>query len=230
MVFLYSKDKTNGFSEKIKTFFDNSRRADIENISDKCSFLLSDLNLIIDEFSKIDTPRRKSNSPPWYNNFLKKLITKKKLYLKYTLGRSTISYNGFRLYRTKILKAIKKEKRIYNLFNNCLNEKREFFRNVNNVTGRTQKHTVKKIITDEHEYENREEIAENFNEYFSTIGQTINQQIKNCTESYPIDETEFSMFLKPSNIPEVKKVIDNLNAHKSAGIDGYPADVIQGLL
>ena len=58
MVFLYSKDKFNAFSEKVETFFDNSWRADIENISDKCSFLISDLNLIIDEFSEIDTPRR----------------------------------------------------------------------------------------------------------------------------------------------------------------------------
>ena len=64
MVFLYSKDKFNAFSEKVETFFDNSWRAVIENISDKCSFLISDLNLIIDEFSKIDTPGRKSNSPP----------------------------------------------------------------------------------------------------------------------------------------------------------------------
>ena len=230
MVFLYSKDKFNAFSEKVETFFDNSWRADIENISDKCSFLISDLNLIIDEFSKIETPRRKSNSPPWYNNYLRNLITKgKKLYLKYTLDRSRISYNGFRLYRTKVLKAIKKEKRIYydNLFNNCLKDKREFFCNLNNVTGRTCKQTIKKIISDEHEYEKPEEIVEKFNEYFSRIGQTINQQIENCTESYSINETEFSMFLKSTNIPEVKKVIDNLNAHKSAGIDGIPADVIK---
>ena len=149
--------------------------------------------------------------------------------MEYTLDRSTISYNGFQLYRTKVLKAIKKEKRIYydNLFNNCLKDKREFFRNLNNVTGRTYKHTIKKIISDEHEYEKPEEIDEKFNEYFSTIGQTINQQLENCTESYPINETEFSMFLKPTNIPEVKKVIDNLNAHKSAGIDRIPADVIK---
>ena len=83
------------------------------------------------------------------------------------------------------------------------------------------------MISDEHEYEKPEEIVEKFNEYFSTIGQTINQQIENCTESYSINETEFSMFLKSTNIPEVKKVIDNLNAHKSAGIDGIPADVIK---
>ena len=232
MVFLHSKDKFNAFSEKVETFFDNSWRADIENISEKCSFLISDLNLIIDEFSKIDTPRRKSNCPPWYN-YLRSLITKRKiLYLKYTLDKSTISYNGFRLYRTKVLKAIKKEKRIYydNLFNNCLKDKREFFCNLNNVTGRTYKHTIKKIISDEHEYEKPEEIVGKFNEYFSTIGQTINQQIENCTESYPINETEFSMFLKPTNIPEVKKVIDNLNAHKSAGIAGMPADVIKNLV
>ena len=58
MVFLYSKDKFSAFSEKVEIFFDNSWRADIENISDKCSFLISDLNLIINEFSKIDTPRK----------------------------------------------------------------------------------------------------------------------------------------------------------------------------
>ena len=149
--------------------------------------------------------------------------------MKYTLDRSTISDNGFRLYRTKVLKAIKKENRIYsdNLFNNCLEDKREFFCNLYNVTGRTYKHTIKKIFSDEHEYEKPEEIVEKFIEYFSTIGQAKNQQIGNCTGSYPINETEFSMFLKPTNIPEVKKVIDNLNAHKSAGIDGIPADVIK---
>ena len=91
MVFLYSKDKSKAFSEKVETFFDNSWQADIKNISDKCSFLISDLNLIIDEFSNIDTPRRKSNSPPWYNNYHRNLITRrKKFYSKYTLDRSTI--------------------------------------------------------------------------------------------------------------------------------------------
>ena len=34
-----------------------------------------------------------------------------------------------------------------NLFNNCLNDKRKFFRNLNNVTGRTQKHTINKTGT-----------------------------------------------------------------------------------
>ena len=39
---------------------------------------------------------------------------------------------------------------------------------------------------------------------------TINQHIKNCTDSYSVKETEFSMFLQHTNIPEVKEVIDIL--------------------
>ena len=35
IVFLFSKEKINASSEKVKTFFDNSWQADIKNISDK---------------------------------------------------------------------------------------------------------------------------------------------------------------------------------------------------
>ena len=75
--------------------------------------------------------------------------------------------------------------------------------------------------------EKLEENTEKFNEYFSRIGQTKYKQTKNYTDSYQVNETEFSKFLKHINFHKVKKVIDKLKPHKSASLDGIPAEVIK---
>ena len=106
-------------------------------------------------------------------------------------------------------------------------DKHSFFRHLNCVTGRTHRYSVKKVVVDDNEYTKPEDIAEKFNEHFSTIGQTINERIDPCSKTYAEKETEFSMFLRPTNPTEIIRIIQNLKSHKEFGPDGIPAEVIK---
>ena len=142
--------------------------------------------MVIDEYATMEKPTGKRSSPPWYNNRLRNMITKrKKLYLQYTTDGCTTSYNRFRLYRTKVSRAIREDKNMYynKLFESCIYDKHAFFRHLNYVTGRTYRYTVKKVVVDDNEYTKPEDIAEKFNEHFSTIGQTINERIAPCSKT-----------------------------------------------
>ena len=175
------------FCEDIEKVFSSNWGSGLEDLSNKCSLLLSDINMVIDKYATLDKPTGKRSCPPWYNNRLRNMITKrKKLYLQYTTDGSTTSYNRFRLYRSKVSRTIREEKKIYynNLFESCIYDKHAFFRNLNIVTGRTHRYSVKKIVIEDDEYTKPEEIAEKFNQHFSTIGQTINERIAPCSETY----------------------------------------------
>ena len=228
--FLLSQRKLRAFCEDIEKVFNCNWGSDVEDISNKCSLLLSDINMVIDEYATLDKPTGKRSSPPWYNNRLRNMITKrKKLYLQYTTDGCTTSYNRFRLYRTKVSRAIREDKNMYynKLFESCIYDKHAFFRHLNYVTGRTYRYTVKKVVVDDNEYTKPEDIAEKFNEHFSTIGQTINERIAPCSKTYAEKETEFSMFLRPTTPTEIIRIIKNLKSHKAFGPDGIPAEIIK---
>ena len=99
------------------------------NVSLKSSHFLADLNKLTDQNASILKPVSRKTSQPWFNNNLRNMITKRsRLYKKYSADRLAKSYNNFRLFRSRVHKAINKQKQIYynNIFEKCLNDKSFF--------------------------------------------------------------------------------------------------------
>ena len=230
MRFIHSEHKMRAFSHRIRTVFSVFWGIDLTDVSKLCSQLITGLNEVIDEFATSTQPVKKKSSPPWFNNYLRNLITKrKKFYTEFTKDRSTETHNRFRLYRTKVHKAIKREKNLYynKLFENCLKDKRAFFRNLNKVTGRSQHYSVKKLVIKDQEYTKPDDIAEKFNDHFANVGELINSQIQTDSFQFSEPESNFSMFLKPVTVIEIEKIIQDLKSYKSVGLDGIPGEIIK---
>ena len=109
-----------------------------------------------------------------------------KLYRQFSNDKSIASYSRFRLFRSKVHKSIINVKRRYynDLFENCLTDKRAFFRNLNNLTGRLNKSDVQKLIVKGEEITEPFKLAEKFNEHFARIGADIKSNIADCTVLY----------------------------------------------
>jgi len=75
-------------------------------------------------------------------------------------------------------------------------------------------------------------IANKFNEYFthSHIGPNLDDKIPYISGShldYIKNTVSKSMFIKPTNVYEIKKIISELHSGKSPGYDGFSAKVIK---
>ena len=152
------------------------------------------------------------------------------LYEKYSADRLAKSYNNFRLFRSRVHKAINKQKQIYNnIFENCLNDK-SFFRNLNSVAGRLHKYSVKKIVVQGKEFTQSADIAEQFNQHFVYIGEKINNSIAPTNTNSIQEDVIFSMYLEPVTTAEIHNIIMGLKSHRSMGPDGIPSEVLKHCL
>ena len=67
------------------------------------------------------------------------------------------------------------------------------------------------------------------NEFFTNIGKKLAESIP-LTDSVPnLDINEFSMYLYPVTVDEVKQIVSNLKPKKSSGYDGISNNVLKEL-
>lgn len=144
------------------------------------------------------------------------------------------------VYKTKrkdVFNMIQKSKSnfYYKAFKNCKNKPSKMWTLINDLTRNKVKETavpVKlqkglEIVTDE------TEICEYFNDYFSTIGEVLANEIpKRCHPNMsPIARThsqELSQ-LSPATTEEVLKVCNQLDSNTSSGVDGISTKTIKCL-
>ena len=75
-------------------------------------------------------------------------------------------------------------------------------------------------------------IANKFNEYFTHIGPNLADKIPYISGShldYMKNTVSKNMFIKPTNVYEIKKIISVLRSGKSSGYDGFSAKVIKAI-
>ena len=76
-------------------------------------------------------------------------------------------------------------------------------------------------------FDNLAKLAEQFNEFFSTIGEQLSNKIPtyqaNHFQTYLAKRVSESMFLEPTNITEIVNTILSLNVNKAVGYDNIPA-------
>jgi len=76
-------------------------------------------------------------------------------------------------------------------------------------------------------------IANKFNEYFTHSGPNLADKIPYISGShvdYMNNTVSKSMFIKPTNVYEIKKIISELHNGKSPGYDGFSAKVLKLLV
>ena len=123
---------------------------------------------------KLKNNRQKSSKPPWYDNHLKKRISKRnKLHTRFTRAHTSDQFSILKHSRKHVRTLLKlRKKQFYNrLFEVLWRINKTFFQNLNNLVGRKNRRSlITSLYVNKKEINNDSEIAENFNERFVTVG------------------------------------------------------------
>ncbi len=89
---------------------------------------------------------------------------------------------------------------------------------------------IHKIISDNNEITKDKDIANSFNKFFCTVGQSLAKNIRNTKANYSTylnPSSKDSMFLHPVTETEISKAIDSLQANKAVGDLDIPVKIIK---
>lgn len=224
--------KFRDFSLRNKRRFDecraevfNSHVVNYENdINLEVEKFLSLIKRTLNNFFPIKTKHlsMKRVEMPWLSTDTIKHINKKHQLFK-ALKRGLLSYATFKNFCKQLKRLIELLKRNYFNEKFCRHKSdgKKTWQIINFISGRGKKRQVQTIkLPDGSIIDNEVGIAENFNEYFSSIGQETQSNLNPPLLKYDtlIPENTCSMFLTPSSRSEVKSVIKGLK-NKGGSLD-----------
>ena len=181
--------------------------------------------------------RKKLHDKPWITPGIKNSISKKNiLYRKYITKPSITLKNKLSSYRRILQRIIKSTQATY--YKNILTSRQTSSRNawvvINKlVKGKTntKSPSVDTISYKGSTYSKNIDIANAFNDYFSSVGDTLSQHINSSISPlhYLKQSEKHTIFLSPISVDEVLKYIHSLKPGKAPGIDGIPPKIVRSV-
>ena len=100
---------------------------------------------------------------------------------------------------------------------------------------KSDKDNVKELKIGDTVVNDKQIIADKFNEYFAHVGQNLAKQIQPCDGSFADTITKnytinCSMFVEPTNVFEVMNIVNDLQPNKAPGYDSYSPKVIKSVM
>ena len=161
----------------------------------------------------------RSEYAPWLTGNLKKAMHHRDYLRKMAVKHNSPNFNyAYKRQRNKVNKNIKESKSAYYKDNitNIKGNPREMWRYINQLTGKRSKTTnIPNIDYNGSSIENKEDIVNLFNKYFSEIGKTLPEKIE-------ISDLNYINFLKQTDginlkkLEEVLSELKNLKGSKSS--------------
>jgi len=194
------------------------------NVNEATNETIKYLNRIIDEHTAIETKNQANHfikDKPWISKEIKTLINKRnKLRQLLIRNNSNSTLKAiYKVQRNKIIALIKLTKNRYYraLIDKSKDNKKYLWENVNSIIEKKQKN--KNTLPEG----NINETANNFNNFFSEIVQTImkkNKDLNNLSKhNFKRANTIDPIILKPINDYELTTIIENLKYTKSKSLD-----------
>ena len=134
---------------------------------------------------------------------------------------------------TKIVNvALRKAKSAFyaSQIENVTGNPKKAWKTVNDILGRKQRTDgVREIKINDHSVTSPEEIAEKFNDYFTSIGPSLAENIDNneCNYSQFVNRVDGSFHFQPVSLSQVYKLLNSLSVCKASGIDKISAKVLK---
>ena len=180
---------------------------------------------------KTKTVSNKSLHTPWITRgIIKSCKTKFDLYRKAKAG--LVSMNEYKIYKNKLLNLIRKSKKqyFYNYFAKYKNNLKNVWKKLNSLTGKTKNnHTCNKININGKISTNKKDIANAFNNFFSTIGQNLNNELPETA----VDPNSYlsGIYPNPMVIPrvtelEVASIVKSL-PNKPCSVENFSSEIIK---
>ena len=232
------------FSEVNKENFKNDLRLtdwDLLNTNE------NDANIMYDNFSnkflklyhkhfplKDFNVKNKDLLTPWMTKGMKKSSKQKqKLYIKYLKNKTQASENEYKNYKNLFEKLRKKGKQSYysSLINQYKNDSKKTWQVLKEMSGKRKKPVsyLPKMLKIESEFvHDQEEIANNFNNFFTNVGPNLASKIPIVNKSFedyltrnenPIDDCELLF-------KEFEDAFKSLQRNKACGIDNVSSNIV----
>lgn len=166
----------------------------------------------------------------WMSKGILKSITKKnKLYKRYINNPTNENKDKYTIYKNKLTKLIRvsKQNHYTSIIEASRGDQKKCWKILNKVLNRNKKDSVypdnKSQTMDPYNPISDDDMANKFNNYFSSIGETITKTINPpggaTYQQYLKDSYLHSFFLAPTDKVEVTKIIKSLKTSYTVGVD-----------
>ena len=201
----------------------------------------STVNIIIDNHIPIKTiskRKQKVQSKPWITKGIKKsIIRREKIYKNYlnakNLERKQQLREDYKNIRNQIVTLCRTSKKLYyqSYFAKNATNSKNIWKGINSIIHLkdTNKKSIDSISTVNGITNEPKEIANNFNEYFSSVALKLQANIYNGFDfkKYLHQENETTFIIQPTNEHEISAEIKKLDTRKSTGPHSIPTSLLK---
>ncbi|XP_049940895.1 uncharacterized protein LOC126417047 [Schistocerca serialis cubense] len=121
-----------------------------------------------------------------------------------------------------------KQKHFESVIQNSNNITKTSWSLVNREIGKSGNHTTENHLLINGTIEtDQNKIADLFNNYFASVGSSINNQLKNHKYKFRGTPVSGSIFLMPTSKEEIIKIVSSLKNSHAAGYDGLSLDTLK---
>ena len=175
----------------------------------------------------------KRPSLPWLSKDIgDKMLESDRLKRLAMIKKDDVSWAKYRSSRNIVNVALRKAKSAFyaSQIENVTANPKKAWKTVNDILGRKQRtDDVREIKINDHSVTSPEEIAEKFNDYFTSIGRSLAENIHNieCNYSQFVNRVDVSFLFQPVSLSQVYKLLNSLSVCKASGIDKISAKVLK---
>ena len=217
-------------------------KSEKKNIDFSFECFLKKFNLILDKYlplKKLTKQKLKFKTKPWITPGLQKSISvKNKLLTKFIkLKEPTLkneAHTKYKLYRNMLATPWKRTKHTYfsSFFQNHVNDLKNTWKGIKTIISLedSRSKATSTIIEDNISLTNPKDIADAFNNYFSSVAIGIKSSIKysrNKFFDFLPQVNVNSFFINPTDKTEIKNIILSLASLKSIGPNCIPTKILQ---
>ena len=189
-----------------------------------------DANFLIREYILKD----KDIKPPWISKGLKKPWKKKqKLYIKFLKTKTLEDEFKYKTYKSLFEKLRKKAKITYysKLLHKYKTDSKRTWQVMKEITGKQKTKSnllPQEIKVDETIIQNPQDIAKEFNKFFTSVGSKLAKKIPNTEKKFQDFLTSHNekMQFEELNFDEFEKAFRSLKQNKAAGFDDLSSNII----
>ena len=224
--------------------WDNIINNDTLNTNDSFDSFYKSFNSLLDKhipLKRISIKNFKRKFKPWITNgILKSLKKRTDLHNRFLRAKDTVMkhqlHHRFKVYRNMLVTLIRKSKQNHfrQYFSDNVKNLRETWKGINSIIQiKNRSYSLPNSILDNGtSITDPTQIANSFNSYFSSIGETLQSKIHSTHvrySKYLKNPNINSMFLSPTNSIEIYNLILNLNSSKASGPNSIPTAVLKHL-
>lgn len=243
----YQHRVTKQHTPMIKKYLDYKKlRNSLNNVDWEILYQINDIDEMVETFlntltyhinnstKSVKFKSKQKAKKPWITRALLTSISiKNNLYKELQKDpHNEVLKSEYKVYKNGLNRLIQKSKKEFfkKIINNNKISSKNLWNCVNEICGKTQTETkITQINTDEGNLiTNKQAIANEFNRFYSTLGQKLANKIVTPTEYHDsTTRVEQSMFLFHTTPSEIVQVIGTLKTKKAPGRDGIRAETLK---